>query len=613
MSKLKIKNKFQNSALNQTLLLLNPLDRIKIYFMAFIQIAFSFLDLLGIALFGVLGSLAITGSSSQQSGDRVNSVLKFLNIENLDLQRQAAILGFLAALVLISKTLLSLYFVRRTMYFLSYRSAEITKKLTAKLLQQPLQRIQERSMQQNIYALTGGVGNLTNQIIGTTILLISDIALVIVMLAGLFYVDPLISFLTVLIFGGVSISLYLTLHGRAGNLGVSRGILLSQSLELIQEVLGSYRESVVGNKRQYYVQKIGKQQYGLATNSSQTNFLPMISKYVLEITIISGTVLISAVQFLTSDAARSVAVLTVFLASSTRIGPAILRMQQSSIQMKGAIGMAKPSLELIAELKGVELSEELEGDFNTDHGDDWGPIQIKDLCFKYKDSHIDNLIEINLDLPFGSSTSIVGKSGAGKSTLVDLILGINVPVTGSILISGMTPSEICKAKPGALAYVPQDSIIINGSIRANICMGYEMNQIPESEIERVLEITQLKEFVDSLPDRLDTYIGDRGARLSGGQKQRIGIARALVSNPKILIMDEATSSLDSETELNISASIDKLKGKTTIVLIAHRLSTVRNSDLVVYLNEGKVITSGKFEEVRQKVPDFDLSAKLMGL
>jgi ABC-type multidrug transport system fused ATPase/permease subunit len=609
----KLKKRFKNSALNQTLLLLKPLDRIKIYFMAVIQIAFSFLDLVGIALFGVLGSLAITGSSSRQTGDRVNSVLEFLNLENLELQKQAAILGFLAALLLISKTLLSLYFVRRTMYFLSYRSAELTKNLTAKLLLQPLQRIQERSMQQNIYALTGGVGNLTNQIIGTSILLVSDLALVIVMLAGLFYVDPLISFLTILIFGGVSISLYLSLHGRAGKLGASRSVLLSQSIELIQEVLGSYRESVVGNKRQYYIQKIGSQQYGLATNSSQTNFLPMISKYVLEITIISGTVLISAVQFLTNDAARSIAVLTVFLASSTRIGPAILRIQQSAIQMKGSVGLAKPSLELIAELKDVELLSESTGEFNTNHGNDWGSIQITDLCFKYKDSHIDNLSNINLNLPFGSSTSIVGKSGAGKSTLVDLILGINAPNSGSILISGMTPSEICRAKPGALAYVPQDSIIVNGSIRANICMGYEINTIPEEEIERVLEITQLKEFVDALPEKLDTYIGDRGARLSGGQKQRIGIARALISNPKILIMDEATSSLDSETEINISTAIDKLKGKTTIVLIAHRLSTVRTSDLVVYLNEGKVMATGKFEEVRAKVPNFDLSAKLMGL
>jgi ABC-type multidrug transport system fused ATPase/permease subunit len=613
MFKFILKNRLKNSALNQTLLLLNPIDRLKIFLMAFIQIALSFLDLIGIALFGVLGSLAITGSSARQTGDRVNSVLKSLNLENLEIQKQAAILGFLAALILISKTLLSLYLVRKTMYFLSYRSAEITKNLTAKLLRQPLQKIQERSMQQNVYALTGGVGNLTNQIVGTSILLISDLALVIVMLAGLFYVDPLISFLTVLIFGGVATSLYFSLHGRASKLGVSRGILLSQSLELIQEVFGSYRESVVGNKRQYYVQKIGSQQYGLASNSSQTSFLPMISKYVLEITIISGTVLISAVQFLTSDAARSVAVLTVFIASSTRIGPAILRIQQSAIQIKGGIGMAKPSLELMAELKHVELLPEPASEFNTNHGDDWGSIEIKDLRFRYKNSHIDNLSSINLNLPFGSSTAIVGKSGAGKSTLVDLILGINIPISGSILISGMTPSEVCIAKPGALAYVPQDSIIVNGSIRANICMGYEMNKIPESEIERVLEITQLKEFVDSLPEKLDTYIGDKGARLSGGQKQRIGIARALISNPRILVLDEATSSLDSETEINISASIDRLKGNTTIVLIAHRLSTVRTSDKVVYLNEGKVVATGKFEEVRAQVPDFDLSAKLMGL
>jgi ABC-type multidrug transport system fused ATPase/permease subunit len=604
---------YKSSAYFQILSLLNKKDKIKVFLMALFQVLFNFIDLAGIALFGVLGSLAVTGSASRPTGDRVLQVLKILNIENLSLQKQTAILGLFAAFLLISKTILSLVFTRKTMFFLSFRSAQITRDLTSKLLTLPLQKIQERSMQENVYALTGGIGNLTNQIIGSTIALVADFALVLVMIGGLFYVDPIMSLLTILIFGGVAVILYFILHGKARDLGLSRSKLLTQSIEFIQEVIGSYRESVVGNKRSFYVNKIGEQQRNLAENAAQTSFLPNISKYVLEITIIAGTVLISAIQFARQDAAHSVAVLTVFLASSTRIGPAILRMQQSAILIKGISSTVKPSLELIDQLRDIALPTEIQRSFNTNHGSNWGPISVQNLEFKYEDSAYKNLDNVSFEIPFGSLTSIVGKSGAGKTTLVDLILGINAPNNGKILISSHAPSEICALYPGALAYVPQDSLIINGTIRSNICMGFDENSVPDEEINRAIQISQLETFVNSLPNKVDTYIGDRGAKLSGGQRQRLGIARALITNPRILVMDEATSALDGETESDMNRALDKLRGNTTVILIAHRLNTVKNSDLIIYLEDGKVISTGNFNHVRTAVPNFDEAAKLIGL
>ena len=610
---MKLTLKYKSTSFFQIISLLNKKDRVKVFLMALFQVLFNFIDLAGIALFGVLGSLAVTGTSARPTGDRVLQVLRILNIENFSLQKQTAILGLFAACLLISKTILSLVFTRKTMFFLSYRSAQITRDLTAKLLSQPLQKIQERSMQENVYALTGGVGNLTNQVIGSTISLVADLALVLVMVGGLFYVDPIMSVLTIFIFGGVAVALYFILHGKARDLGYSRSKLLTQSLEFIQEVIGSYRESVVGNKRSFYVRKIGEQQLNLAENSAQTGFLPNISKYVLEITIIAGTVVIGAIQFARQDAAQSVAALTVFLASSTRIGPAILRMQQSAILIKGISASVKPSLELINQLRGVALPPDNPHFFNTNHGSNWGPISVRNLEFKYDDSAKKNLENVSFDIPFGSLTSIVGKSGAGKTTLVDLILGINVPSGGKILISSHTPSEISTLYPGAIAYVPQDSLIINGTIKSNICMGFEENSVPEEEINRAIQISQLETFVNSLPDKVDTYIGDRGAKLSGGQRQRLGIARALISNPRILVMDEATSALDGETESDINRALDELRGKTTVILIAHRLNTVKNSDQIIYLDEGKVISMGDFNHIRTTVPNFDKAAKLIGL
>lgn len=608
-----MKISLKNIALSQVIGLLTNKDKLKVLLMTFAQVLFSFIDLAGIALFGILGSLAVTGSSSRPTGDKVNQALIFLNIQTLPLQKQAAILGFLAAFLLISKTILSLIFTRKTMFFLSLRSAQITRDLTSKLLSLPLQKVQERSMQENVYALTGGIGNLTNQIIGSSIYLISDVALVIVMIGGLFYVDPIMSLLTLIIFGGVAIILYFVLHGKAKSLGLARGNLLTENIEFIQEVIGSYRESVVGGKRPFYVKKIGDQQNELAKNAANLSFLPNISKYVLEITIIAGTVLISAVQFARQDAAHSVAVLTVFLASSTRIGPAILRIQQSAIQIRGTVATVKPSLNLINQLKDVNLPLESPRNFSTDHGENWTKIEITNLNFKYADSNYVNLKDIKLSIPFGSLVSIVGKSGAGKTTLVDLILGINEPDTGEILISNLTPKAICNSNPGALAYVPQDALITNGTIRSNICMGYEMDTVPIQDIDRALRISQLTEFVNGLPESIDTYIGDRGAKLSGGQRQRLGIARALITKPKILVMDEATSALDNETELAISGALQELHGNTTVILIAHRLTTVKNSDLIIYMEEGKILSTGKFEKIRLEIPNFDTAAKLIGL
>jgi ABC-type multidrug transport system fused ATPase/permease subunit len=590
--------------------ILNKVDRVKIIVMTLFQIGFNLIDLVGIALFGVLGSLAVTGSSSRENGDRVTEVLIFLNLDNYSLQNQAAILGSAAAFLLVMKTLISLYFTRKTMYFLSIRGAMITKDLTSKILTLPLEKVQSRSLQENVYALTGGIGNLTNNVLGSFILAIADFSLVLIMLIGLFYVDPMISAITLIIFGGVALVLYFSLHGKAKELGNYRARMNHKSLELIQEVFDSYREIFVGNKRNFYINQISNQQSGLARNTAQVVFLPNISKYVLEISIITGTVAISAFQFIRSDAAQAAATLTIFLASSTRIGPAILRIQQSGIQITNNLAAVKPSLELINELNVLKNEVVAPSKFSQNHGNGWGSILVKNVSFQYKDSQNESLKNIDIEIPFGKIVSIVGRSGAGKTTLIDVILGINNPTSGSVTISGRTLSSIYEDYPGSFAYLPQNSIIINGTIRENICMGYDQEQISTEEMLEALDKAHLLDFVNQLPERFDTHIGDRGSKLSGGQRQRLAIARALITKPKILVMDEATSALDNETELEISKTVQDLRGTTTVILIAHRLSTVKNSDLILYLENGEILAFDDFENVRKKVPDFEKSTNL---
>jgi ABC-type multidrug transport system fused ATPase/permease subunit len=197
--------------------------------------------------------------------------------------------------------------------------------------------------------------------------------------------------------------------------------------------------------------------------------------------------------------------------------------------------------------------------------------------------------------------------------MIDVLLGVLNPDEGTVLISGLPPMQAVTKWPGAISYVPQDVSIAAGSIRQNVALGYPLEVATDDLVLKALKVAHLDEFVADLPEGLDTQVGERGAQLSGGQRQRLGIARAMFTCPHLLVLDEATSSLDGETESNISEAINTLKGSTTVVMIAHRLSTVRNADMVVYLSDGQILAKGTFQQVRESVPDFDRQARLMGL
>jgi ABC-type multidrug transport system fused ATPase/permease subunit len=400
---------------------------------------------------------------------------------------------------------------------------------------------------------------------------------------------------------------------RARELGLRQSDLNIGSNERILEVLGSYRESVVRNRRNYYAMRIGKQRLELANNSAEMAFMPNISKYVIEITVLLGSLVISALQFAFQDAAHAVAVLSVFLAASTRIAPAVLRVQQGALQIRGSLGSASPTLELIEQIGIQDYLEDDEFGIELEHLGFAGDIELADIQLTYPGNEDPAISGINLKILNGESVALVGPSGAGKTTLVDVLLGVLTPDCGTIRISGVEPLKAFARWQGAVSYVPQDVIISNATIRENVSLGYPVELAKDEIVWRALELAQLDEFVRELPNGLDTRVGDRGTKISGGQRQRLGIARAMFTQPKLLVLDEATSSLDGETESNISESIRHLHGKVTVVMIAHRLSTVRFADRVIYMKNGRVQAEGTFEAVRKSVPDFDRQAILMGL
>ncbi len=578
-----------------------------------VQIAGGLLDLIGVGLFGILGALAVSGVQSQSPTGRVQQILQLMKIENHSIQSQATILAILATGILIVRSIFSIVFTRKIILFLSKESAKLSISLTSRVLNQDVARLQRYSLQELIFATSHGVRVVLVGILGNTIVLISDLSLVLIMLAGLLYVDPLIALSTTVCFGAVGALLYKYLHVRSRQLGELESKLDIKASSIFQQVFLGYRESFVLGRRSLYVDKIRTLRIELANALAEISFIPQISKYVVESTVLLGLLLVGALQFSLQDAPHAVATLSVMLAASTRIAPAVLRAQQGAVQIKGSFGYAKPTLDLIAETKNLTELEPQSAYSNYGHEGFSPIIHIEEVSYVYPDTDLVVLNEVTFQIQENEFVAIVGPSGAGKTTLVDLILGLLTPKSGNVCISQLSPSSAIRRWPGAIGYVPQNVNITNESLYENVAMGIREDKIDILRARNALSLAQVKFLKTDDGFFEEGPIGENGGKLSGGERQRIGIARALYTSPKILILDEATSALDGKTENEIGLTLNELKKSTTIIVIAHRLSTIRNADKVAYLDQGRLLAYGTLAEVRKSVPEFDIQANQMGL
>ena len=608
--------KFKQTDYFQILKLVSQSDRIKLFIVSLIQIFLAFLDLIGVAFFGLIGSLTVAAISSTKVAGRTESVINFIGLENYTSQVQVATLGSLAAVLMIVKTFTSLYFNKKTIFFLSRRSAIITANLTSNLFKKSFTEIKHQNNHNLVFSLTSGVTSITLGVLATTVALISDFALLLVLFVGLLFVNPTMTLILVATLSFVASVLYLALKNKNKKLAILQARYAISSSEKIFEALGSYREIFLRGKRQFFAEGIGSARMSQADASANSTYLMNFNKYILEASVLLITLLIAGIQFLLSNALRSVATLTLFFAAISRIAPAVFRIQQNLLTIKIALGGAKPTLDLINSLKlSVDRSsneKEVEV-VPVIHDGFTGAVTIKNLCFKYPGGEKNAIQDISVQLNSGKYVAVVGQSGAGKSTFVDLLLGLHHPSSGSVQISGLDAIDAIERWPGAIGYVPQEIQLVSGSIVDNVLLGFKDNSENRKHAVNALKRAELNEYLSSNEVISDLNIGDEGGKLSGGQRQRIGIARALLTNPKILVMDEATSSLDAQTEDNIAKAVNRAKENSLVIVVAHRLATVRRADLVIYLENGQVKAQGSFEEVRKLVPDFDSQAELMGL
>jgi len=604
--------------LRRSLGLLTRRDQRVLGLLVAFQFALALLDLAAIAALGIVTSLA-AASATGQSATFLPGLADLLG--NPPQPTAVLFIAMGAGVLLVVKSALSFWGTRRAFRFLANRQAMVASKLANELLSRPLLQVQRRSSQENAQALTIGVHSMTVGILGQSVVIATEVALVSVLLVGLLAVDPILTLFTAAFFLLVASTLHFLLAKWAVRIGQREARAAAASTAAIQESLRGYREVTVSGRRGVYTGRFHDLVWQVARVQSDRMMITAIGKYVFEVALIVGAGLLVLAQVAAGTVTEAAAVIVVFFAAASRIMPALMRLQGATLSLKIATGTAQLSIDLIEDLNETEpaepvsitVLERMHTESMAGYPGFDGSIDLDSVCLSYPEASVPALDEVSLQVTSGRSLALVGSTGAGKSTLADVILGVITPDAGHVRVGGQPPSRSVLRWPGAMAYIPQDIAIINGTVRENVAMGLPEHLAHDDRVWEALERARLADFLLSTREGLDTVVGEHGVKLSGGQRQRLGIARALYTRPRLLVMDEATSALDADTEAAVTDTFSSMSGEVTLVIIAHRLATIRHSDQVAYLHEGRLISSGSFSDVRGEVPDFERQAQLLGL
>ncbi|WP_203287274.1 ABC transporter ATP-binding protein [Metabacillus sp. cB07] len=379
---------------------------------------------------------------------------------------------------------------------------------------------------------------------------------------------------------------------KISNLGTEQQKINGNLIKWINQGLGASKEIKVSGKQDFFIDSYTLQNQKKANNSLYMKMLDHVPRYFIETLLVSVVLITMVVVVLQKDNASSlISTMALFAMAAFRLMPSINRV----VAMISTIRYCQPALNVINEdminTKKIYDSTTIYNNTSPIGKENRvfrNSICLKQVSFKYPNQKDYSIRNITLTIPIGNSVAFIGESGAGKTTIVDIILGLLMPEQGQVLVDGHNIQDQILIWQKNIGYIPQNIFLTDDSISSNIAFGIPKDDIDEEAVWNALEKAQLKDFVDSLPNKLNTEVGERGVRLSGGQRQRIGIARALYNDPEIIFMDEATSALDNETEKGIMKSIERLKGEKTLIIIAHRLSTIENCDLVFKINKGKL-------------------------
>ncbi|MCH5261456.1 MAG: ABC transporter ATP-binding protein [Lachnospiraceae bacterium] len=567
-------------------------DKIKIGLLMVIVIVGSFLELLAVSIFSPFIDLIMDMDSLEKSDimSYLYHLFGFTEIRNF--------LVFLAATIIAVYIVKNVYVIiqKNTIYRFSYR---IQRTMSTRLLKSYMREPYTFHLNKNISVLQRSMQEDTDQFTKGIIHSMEMIAEVFVCIAIGIYLFITSKSITIIIAGLLLLCLavfsyiskkYSSAWGRQGQQ------YKAKIYQWMNQSLGGIKEIKVLNREDNFIRQYDNYFAGYVRVLRLNRLIGVIPKHIIEMVCMTGLLLavIFKIYFGQKDLEEFVPQLAVFAVAAFRLLPSVGKINEHL----SAVLYALPSLDLIYnDLQEVDKLEIVE----TEKNNEWkfqDKIEIKNVTYAYPDGDVNVIEHANFIIERGTTVAFVGASGAGKSTMVDILLGLLAPQYGKIYADGMNIYKNLPTWQKEIGYIPQTIYLSDDTIRNNVAFGVDETEIDEQAVIHALQQAQLYDFVESLPEGLNTYVGDRGVRLSGGQRQRIGIARALYHNPEVLVLDEATSALDSDTETAVMEAIERLQGHKTILIIAHRLTTIKNADVIYEVGNGKVERKEKQEVLK---------------
>ena len=587
-------------------------ERSSWYFLTSLRSLLSFLDVAGIFLIGFVAASTAVFFTSGSDPDRV---LTFANLQVPAINAATLPWAFVGILLLfVSKSIFSIVLTKRAAFLVAQVEARAARRIAEISLGGDLSHARKKSSEDLMFAVQVGSPSAFNALLNAVNSLASEGMLFIVICLGFLAIDPLATLGTVIYFGLVSLLIHYFVGSRMGRAAQITADSSVRANTAIMDMVSVYRELLVLGKRDWYFEEIYRARVSASDNSATQHYLSSMPRFIIEGALLVGGAIFIVSLSLTGDIVDSAATIGVFLSGGFRLTAAVLPLQNAFLTLKSVIPSANTAHDIL-KLNKEKLSEDgflIPADHPSSNLQD-GPIgfRFRDVFFSYPDSGSPALAEISFEVQPGEQVALLGPSGAGKSTVADLLCRVMTPTKGKIEWTVSGHSDEFKDALGRVSYVPQRPGLVAGTILQNVALGEDKDLVNVELVMEALRLAQLAEVVDSLPNGLESQLGNLKDGLSGGQIQRLGLARALYTRPGLLVMDEATSALDAESEYEIQKALDAMRGKVTVVLIAHRLNTIQHADTVILIEDGHLKDSGTFKELIARNPSVERVVDLM--